>query len=183
MTPLPYCQFWCEENVWHLCEHEAVRERERWVVIVSNAIRQVAMWAQKAATRPGWPLAWDYHVALLVRGKTGWEIWDLDSALGHPVAATTWLEQSFRELPPAARALAPMFRLVAAQDYRREFSSDRSHMLDSRGGYQQAVPNWPRIGQGTNNLRRFVDIDDRFLGEVMNLTQLSAWLSENRSNT
>jgi hypothetical protein len=179
MNSLPYCPFWCEENIWHLCEHEAVLGRERWVVIVSNAARGVAMWAQRAATRPGWPTGWDYHVVLLVRADAEWEIWDLDSALGAPVPATTWLEQSFRPLPAAARALAPMFRVVAADEYRQQFCSDRSHMLDERGRFQQPAPTWPMIGEGPSNLARFVDMDDRICGEIMDLAQFREWLGAN----
>jgi hypothetical protein len=179
MTSL-YCPFWCEENVWHLCEHEAVVERERWVLFVSNSMRRIAMWAQHAAQHPDWPMGWDYHVVLLVRDGASWAIWDLDSALGLPVAATTWLERSFRELPAGARTLAPVFRVVAAGDYRRMFSSDRSHMLDEQGGYQQAPPSWPVIGEGPDNLGRFVDMDDRFVGEIMDLAGLRAWLEASR---
>jgi hypothetical protein len=176
IEPPRYCPFWCEENIWHLCEHEAVLGRERFVLIVSNAIRGIAMWAQRAAEHPGLPVGWDYHVVLLVRDGANAEIWDLDSALGIPVAATTWLDRSFLELPPAAQTLAPVFRVIPAQDYRRQFSSDRSHMLDERGDPRQPAPPWPVIGEGPSNLERFVDMDDRFLGEVMNLPELRTWL-------
>lgn len=183
MTPPLYCPFWCEENIWHLCEHEAVVGRERWVLVVSNAIRGIAMWAQRAAAQPGLPIAWDYHVVLLVRDGAKSEIWDLDSALGAPVSATAWLEQSFLELPAAARVLAPVFRVVRAEDYRRQFGSDRSHMLDEQGCLRQPPPSWARIGEGVGNLDRFVDMDDGFMGEVMDLAELREWLSGNRSST
>ncbi|MFV8751857.1 hypothetical protein ACNOYE_15030 [Nannocystaceae bacterium ST9] len=167
-----HCPFWCEENVWHLCEHELVAGRERHVLIVSNEIRRVAMWAQRAARHPMVPIGWDYHVALLVRGDRGWEIWDLDSTLGLPVPATAWLDCSF--LAPDS-ALAPVFRVVAADRYRREFASDRSHMLEDDGSYRQPPPSWPAIGRASN-LARFVDMDDRFVGEIMDLAELRAWL-------
>jgi protein N-terminal glutamine amidohydrolase len=72
-------------------------------------------------------------------------------------------------------ALAPVFRVVAADRYRREFASDRSHMREDDGSYRQPPPSWPAIG-GVGNLARFVDMDDRFVGEVMDLTELRAWL-------
>jgi hypothetical protein len=177
MTRAPlYCAFWCEENLWHLCEHEAVVGRERYVLIISNLDQQIAMWSQRSAARAGQPIGWDYHVALLVRGDASSQVWDLDSTLGAPAPATTWLARSFLELPPAARAFAPMFRVVPTDDYRRQFSSDRSHMRDKAGGYHHPVPSWPAIVQGPNNLDRFIDMNDRFVGEIMDLAELREWL-------
>lgn len=182
MTDAPlYCAFWCEENIWHLCEHSAVVGHERYVLIISNANQQIAMWAQRAAQYAGLPIGWDYHVALLVRAGASWEVWDLDSTLGAPIPAAIWLDQSFLDLPSTAQAFAPMFRVVPAAEYRRQFSSDRSHMRDKAGRYYHPPPSWPAIGNGPNNLGRFIDVlDGEFLGEIMDLATLRAWL-ESRS--
>ncbi len=184
---LPHCPFWCEENVWQLCglAQPYVIGRERHVLVVSNHLRRVAMWAQRAAAHPWQPVGWDYHVALLVREPEHrtWQIWDLDSTLGVPALATTWLDCSFPELTPAAAALAPIFRVVAASDYREHFSSDRSHMLDDQGHYQQPPPSWPAIVPaegGPTSLARFIDMDDRWLGEVLDLAALRSWLAARR---
>ncbi len=190
--PPAYCQFFCEENVWHLCEHPRVTGRERFVLFISNRQRRVAMWAQRAAGAPDQPLAWDYHVVLLVRGlpevadpHPTWAIWDLDSTLVTPAAAEQWLAASFAGLARLPPYFAPRFRLVSAADYRRHFRSDRSHMRRHDGQFKQPPPSWPPI-LGTpvagepNNLERFSSTEDEtFLGECMDLPTLRAWLRRN----
>lgn len=78
-----YQPFYCEENVWHLCQDPRFAGRGAAAVFVTGAEGECVMWHQKQARRPGAPLAWDYHVFVLVRDP--WEIWDLDTALGCPV--------------------------------------------------------------------------------------------------
>lgn len=177
---LPYAAFWCEENVWQLCGHEAFAGLERYAVIVSSRCGRVATWMQRAAPRPEWPVLWDYHVVLLVRAASAWVIWDLDSTLGCPVAAEGWLACSFLPLRPEHLEFAPVFRVVAADEYRSTFSSDRSHMRDESGALQVPPPAWPAIVQGPSNLARWIDIRDPFVGRVMDLEQLQTWLGEAR---
>jgi len=175
---IAHCPFWCEENIWHLCGHSALAGAElRQVLIVSNLQGRFAMWAQRAAPHPSLPLAWDYHVVALARAARQWQIWDLDSTLGAPTPANHWLDSSFLPLRPSAQAWAPSFRVVSAADYRREFSSDRSHMLDEAGEYREPPPAWPAILRGPANLRRFLDFGDAFLGEILSLAELRAWLA------
>lgn len=184
-----YCPFYCEENVWQLCAHPRVADAERWVLFVSNAIRKVAMWGQRAAAAKDLPIAWDYHVVLLFRapaepttgqGPGPWQIWDLDAREPDPRAAADWLARSFAHIGLLPPKYTPRFRMVSCADYRRHLRSDRRHMLRPDGLPRRAPPSWPAIlGEPTaenddgNNLDRFIDTEDpSFLGRCLDLDGL-----------
>ncbi len=162
-----YQPFYCEENVYHLAREPMLAARRREVVFISNEARSCAVWHQRAAARPTWPILWDYHVVLLCAGP--WEVWDLDTILDIPCPAADYLRRSFRrEVGPE---LLPLFRVVDADVFTREFASDRSHMLGGRGGYAKEPPPWPPIGApgAPSNLMRFIDMTQPFLGHVVDL--------------
>lgn len=164
--------FYCEENVFHLCQHPVLGARARHAVFVSGALGGCVMWHQRAARGPAAPLFWDYHVVVLAEDP--WEVWDLDSTLGCPVSAALYLERSFRPGLPAE--LAPIFRVVRAAEMVATLASDRSHMRGPDGRFQRPPPPWPPVsepGRGTN-LARFVDMADPFVGEVLSLAELSS---------
>lgn len=167
-----YCPFYCEENVWWAC-HDAPPGSV--VAFVSNAKRAVALCFQRAARDGIGPVVWDYHVILFVPDpELGWAVLDLDTTLGERVAAGEYIDRTFlaaEQLPPA---LYPRFRLIDAADYRRRFSSDRGHMRRGDGGWVAPPPDWDRIGEGPGNLTRFVDLDDAFAGEIVDLDELRA---------
>ena len=127
------------------------------------------MWEQRAAA-PGFPIVWDYHVVLLLQEQAGFTILDRDCRLGPALSAGEWLEASFHQLSVGDGQLAPCFRLVPAEIYRRELRSDRSHMRCD-GAWIQAPPPWPTIGSGMN-LMRFVDMQADFHGELVDLETL-----------
>ncbi|HEY4116670.1 MAG TPA: hypothetical protein VGM56_02390 [Byssovorax sp.] len=181
---LPYQPFYCEENVWHACR--APRFAGRWprAVFLSSAARAIVMWHQRAAPRLDAPVLWDYHVVLLVEAP--WQVWDVDSTLGAPLDAATYLARSFPYAAPRpdddARSwrrripaeMAPRFRLVEAAELVARFASDRAHMRAPSGRYKQPPPPWPPIGAPgePSNLSRFLDVDAPFLGEVLSFDDL-----------
>lgn len=182
-----YCPFYCEENVWHLCADPRVAAAERRVLFISNADRRVVMWGQKAAADPGLPIAWDYHVVLLLRDPgDDWQIWDLDARDPNPRPAIRWLRDSFEQVRLLPRRYAPRFRMVEGEEYRRYFRSDRRHMRRSDGTAMQPPPPWPAIlgelpacapTDDGSNLARFSDTQDpSFLGQLFSLDELRQWL-------
>ena len=149
--------YWCEENVWHLVADPRLGPGTREVAIITNADRRVALFHQRASTMPDGLVVWDYHVVAFAQAADGWQAWDLDTTLGFPVPALEYLERTF---PPALDATwQPMFRIVAAAEYRARFGSDRSHMRDAAGAWQQPPPSWPAIGT-THSLPRLLDLAD-----------------------
>ncbi len=147
----PYQPFWCEENIWHLAAADEVGSGERVVLVVTGAGGHVACWGQGTAP-PGEATLWDYHVVLAVRGHGPAVIWDLDTRVGCPVSLATWMECTFPR-PDQVRAwFQPRFLVIPAGEYRRDFSSDRRHMLAADGTWQQAPPSWPMITGGAATL-------------------------------
>jgi protein N-terminal glutamine amidohydrolase len=182
-----YCPFYCEENIWQLCAHPRVAEAQRRVLFISNPERRVAMWGQRAAQDPELPLAWDYHVVLLLRRPgSGWEVWDLDACDPGPRAAEAWLRDSFDHVGLLPPRYTPRFRMIDADEYLRHFRSDRRHMRRPDGSVIQPPPPWPAIlGEPPAcaleddgcNLERFIDTEDAsFLGQLFELDELRAWL-------
>jgi hypothetical protein len=146
------------------------------VVFISNEAGACAMWHQRAAVRPSWPILWDYHVILLVADP--WEVWDLDTTLDFPVPAQLYLRKSFRtDLP---EEYLPRFRAVEAGAFLATFASDRSHMLFPDGRWRKPPPPWPAIGApgAASNLMRFVDMRDPFVGELLDLRGMLAKISD-----
>lgn len=167
-----YHPFYCEENAYHLAGHEVFAGRRRYVAFITNADRSVAMWHQRAARRPGTAIVWDYHVIVIAEGP--WEVWDLDTTLAFPVAASEYLRRSFRAGTP--EEFWPSFRLTEAERFREVFATDRSHMRRKDGRYLRPPPPWETIGQGSN-LARFMDLEDSIAGEVLTLAELGALIA------
>jgi protein N-terminal glutamine amidohydrolase len=162
-----YQPYWCEENVWWLCQEPALQPHACWVLFVSNERKSCALWKQRA----GDPVLWDYHVLLVVE-RAAPEAWDLDTTLGMPIALGAYLDATFRPVPAV---LAPRFRRVAADEYIGRFHTDRSHMRASDGRWREPPPPWPPPASGhVPNQQRFWDLDDAFCGEVIALAELRA---------
>ena len=148
--------YYCEENVWRLTYRKKhtgdCQEAERlWVVFISNTLKSVPMFHQRASPDPNQSVCWDYHVISLaqqggvggIRGdpnnnsnSTPGNVWvyDMDSSLPYPCSLYDYLRFSFPyDWPPP---LGPLFRVVDADLYLQYFSSDRMHM------YNQKLQNW-----------------------------------------
>jgi protein N-terminal glutamine amidohydrolase len=172
-TAHKYTPFYCEENIWQLAQARANGS----AIFISNSRKQVACFSQKRAKHPGEPMVWDYHVIWLEEGATGATIWDFDSTLALGTSAQRYLTETFR---PVRDAFAPMFRVVAKDDFIREFASDRSHMKRADGSYAEAPPVWPCIGEDSkrSNLASFVSMEGILAlnapGEVLSFEVLVA---------
>lgn len=175
MTDFLYQAFYCEENAWHLCQHPRLVGREPYVVWVLGPEGFCPLWAQRAATDPRGFICWDYHVMVFARAEDapGWEVWDLDTTLPLPCPLPRYLRATFPHAGRLQPRFEPRFRLVPAEDYVREFSSDRRHMRDSRGRWQRPPPPWPAIHSGpASTFQRYRDIDDPVGGPVVRLDDL-----------
>jgi len=139
---MDYQPFWCEENIWRLTTDACVGVGERWVLFLTGSSGHVACWGQCAASSADAPVLWDYHVVLVVRQET-WAVWDLDCRQGCPLPAATWFAATF----PCPDSVRPVFQprclLISADEYRTQFTSDRTHMRNPDGGWQQPPPPWP----------------------------------------
>ncbi|MCH9681053.1 MAG: hypothetical protein K0V04_06450 [Deltaproteobacteria bacterium] len=170
-----YCAYYCEENVWQLCDDAAVVGSARAAIVISNPWRKVGIRCQRAAPTPGEPVVWDYHVILAAHARGRWSVWDLDSTLGAPVPLSTYLRASFDYPEGFGEPLAARFRVVEAQRYRTMLCTDRRHMRNADGAYLAPPPAWPTIGEGSN-LMQWVDMEASFEGDVVELAALPAAL-------
>lgn len=151
-----YHAFYCEENIWHLCQAPRFADRPRRVVFVSNPKRQVVLFAQRAAGPEGY-VVWDYHVVLLIGPRPGprpgdaggWQIHDLDCTLGAPLPLERWLRASFPHVGRAEPTWDPHFRVIDGPTWVAAFASDRRHMRDGERWHVDPPP-WPPIGRGHN---------------------------------
>ena len=175
MTPIDYHPFYCEENIWKLCNHAHLQGNKQKVIFISNKDRCCAVWHMRNAASVVDPVLWDYHVILAVHQNHHWEIWDPDSALGLPCQASLYLEQSFQ--PHTPPPYQPRFRVVNKEDFLRFFQSDRSHMVRKDQTAPENPPPWPVITPGVSNLMQFIDMELDFYGKVLDLDSLRLELS------
>jgi len=171
-----YAPYYCEENIWHLCQESAFRNFERKAVFLSNAGRTCALWNQRARAADGEPVLWDYHVVMMFNDR-GWQVYDLDTLLGAPVPLNDYLISTFGEaqLP---EQFQPMFRVIDAEEFVSFFSSDRSHMRTADGQWQVPPPAWPAVVRGVrSNLMDFVDMQMKTYGMVFDLTEFQIFFS------
>lgn len=171
---LSYQPYFCEENIWKLCEGGALDRDRSFAVVISNAEGAVPLWSQREAPAPDRPVFWDYHAVAVERDAEGVRVWDFDSELEIPVGFDIWVRESFPAVDRLPRRYSPRFRVVPAQEYLDLFSSDRSHMKDEEGDWREPPPDWPAIYDPDRgmNLDRFVDMQGDFAGEVCTLSEL-----------
>lgn len=145
--PSLYQPYYCEENIWHLCQSPRPGRGQRWVVFISNPGRRCLLLDQRAGGEHG-EVLWDYHVVLLVEPAPGrCDVWDLDSRGGAPRPLARWLSTTFGHVGSTPTAYDPMFRVIDAARFVESFASDRRHMRDG-AGWRAPPPPWPPIGVG-----------------------------------
>jgi hypothetical protein len=173
-----YAPYYCEENIWHLCQEEDFRRFDRKVVVISNERRSCALWNQRARVAQGEPVFWDYHVIMLFMND-GWQVYDLDTMLVAPTPIAQYVQCTFGQTS-APEEFPPLFRIFDADEFVTVFSSDRSHMLTADGDWLVAPPPWPAIVRNQrSNLMQLIDMQNPSFGTAMNLTQLKAHFAIN----
>ncbi|MAJ59236.1 MAG: hypothetical protein CBC48_03935 [bacterium TMED88] len=181
-TLLKKCRYWpfyCEENVWSLCQAACGQPVDARAVVVTGQDGPVAFLRQRALPAEECILTWDYHVFLLFREPhRSWKVFDPDTILPQPCSADVYALGSFPDLDPTASGYRPRFRCVEASLYVKTFCSDRRHMRDASGQYFQTPPPWPTVGHG-HNLDRLIDMSDPFVGEILDDKEFRLQFGEN----
>ncbi|WP_458777411.1 protein N-terminal glutamine amidohydrolase [Desulforhopalus sp. 52FAK] len=143
LTGIKYSELFCEENIWHLCQHAELVEFPKYVLFISNARKQCPFWFQKSAPAQGF-VCWDYHVVLAVK-MVDWKIFDLDTTLSFPIGLKEYVSFTFKGMAGIHPGYFPSFKIIDARRYVREFYSDRKHMKDEMGEWLSPAPDWSLI--------------------------------------
>lgn len=162
---LKYQPFYCEENIWHLCQHPDYLGGD--VVFIASYGDYFPMLCQQGCDNPGELIFWDYHVVLLNHGN----IYDFNTTLPFSSMAIDYFDQSFIDENRLNPLQVPMFRLIPAKEFVAAFQSDRSHMK-SEDGWNAEPPEWPLISESASNLDRFSNMGDLEFGRVLNASEL-----------
>ncbi len=139
-----YSANFCEENIWHLCQNQALEHFSKKVLIVSNENRYCPFRYQKSINGDDivW---WNYHVILLATNSESTLIYDFDSTLPIPLSGLEYLQRSFQINGNQLDFNLPYFKAIDSEVYLSSFFSDRSHMKDSAGNWLSTPPKWPLI--------------------------------------
>ena len=164
-TSLKYQPFYCEENIWHLCQHPDYSVGK--VIFISADGDYFPMFFQWAGQGKNQLILWDYHVVLLQDGK----IHDFNSTLSFSTPLHHYFAHSFADERLLQPEMMPKFRVISAEDFTASFLSDRSHMK-SQLGWSAAPPSWPAISESSSNLESFTDMKDLEFGEILSAAQL-----------
>ena len=162
---LKYQPYYCEENIWHLCQHPDYLGGK--VIFIAAYGDYCPMFFQKDGQGKNQLIFWDYHVVLLHDG----EIHDFNSTLSFSTPLQNYCAYSFADENLLEPQMIPKFRVLSAKDYVASFLSDRRHMK-SQSGWDAPPPSWPPISKSSSNLQRFSDMQDFEFGEILGLTEL-----------
>jgi protein N-terminal glutamine amidohydrolase len=172
-----YTPYYCEENIWQLCQMPALSQCQCNVVFISNKEQSCPLWKQRAGAAIEGFVLWDYHVILLAK-RNAWEVWDLDTTLDLPTNFPLYIEETFQTKLYELAEHSPQFRVIERKDFVATFSSDRSHMRNADGSWKAKPPTWPAIqGAPQSNLMQLVDMGQTDPGQVMNLAQFTVAFS------
>jgi hypothetical protein len=172
-----YTKYFCEENIWHFCQHEEFKSFPKYVLFISNAEKKCPFWFQKSA-RPFEPIIWDYHVIFAV--KLGvWTVFDLDTTLQFPLELKQYFTNTFLELSKLSSNLYPRFKIIEAEKYAVEFYSDRSHMKDENGNWLATPPSWPLIENSKKtSIYELLDFSGTSKQKIFNLKNMLDYFEE-----
>ncbi|CAO1371188.1 unnamed protein product [Diamesa serratosioi] len=161
---LPDCSYvscYCEENVWKLCEQVKKQHpnelSKSYAVFVSNERRTVPLWRQKAGRGEDKLVVWDYHVFFMHNPSPNrCLVFDLDTTLPFPTYFHKYVTETFRTDYAVSEEHHRFFRVIPAEEFLAQFSSDRRHMRRPDGTWIKPPPTYEPI-QTMSNAHRLDD--------------------------
>ncbi|XP_069813232.1 protein N-terminal glutamine amidohydrolase isoform X1 [Dendropsophus ebraccatus] len=137
------------------------RLAEYYAVFLSNENRMIPIWKQKSGKNED-PVIWDYHVVLLHDCSDGQRfIYDLDTVLPFPCPCDTYIQEALRSDHNIHKDFRRKLRVIQAEEYLRNFASDRSHMKDGNNEWRKPPPPYPCIKtpKSSMNLDDFISME------------------------
>ncbi|MDH5388699.1 MAG: protein N-terminal glutamine amidohydrolase [Gammaproteobacteria bacterium] len=163
-----YQPYYCEENIWHLCQHEQFKNSH--VIVIASKGDSFPMLNQRDMENHLTPVLWDYHVILLAEEDTK-QILDFDTSLPFNNDIETYFSNSFIDNDLLNADEKPLLRVMPASEYVMSFSSDRRHMK-TESGWIAPPPVWPLIGNSVHNLPDFLDMSNNDIGDVLTIDEM-----------
>lgn len=172
ITSPKYTKNYCEENIWHLCQHPELAGLVKKVLFVSSTNKNCAFHFQKDSV-DGAPVWWDYHVILFVSKDNSELIFDLDSSLDQPTPLQDYLRLTFQNLDEKNESSRPIFKAIDSADYLTGFFSDRGHMKNAEGDWIFEPPHWPMIENNKDlPIQDLIDFSDKSRQPIFSLERL-----------
>ncbi|XP_075228436.1 N-terminal glutamine amidase tungus [Lycorma delicatula] len=172
-----YTACYCEENIYKLCEKLQERSsyavQNSYVVFVSNELKKVPLWHQKAGHNSVGLVVWDYHVFLVYQQSNNCLVYDFDTMLPFPTPFYHYLSKTFRSDKNLKPDFYRKFRVIDGPTYLNKFASDRRHMITD-GMWLKEPPSYLPIStpECKHNLESFISMSaDEGYGEVLTLAQ------------
>lgn len=189
---------YCEENAWRLayrhinstCNNNNNNSDDDdidwkyYIVFISNDQKCCPMFKQRATPEddPNEYVCWDYHVIVMrtqqnstIATATSTQILDIDTWIRpYPTPLSQYLDESFPHAsdPTFNKQYLPLFHVIKAEDFIREFYSDRSHMFKN-GKWSSPPPDYPPIMNGL----KIITNDDHDGNERMTGSNLDSYIS------
>ena len=165
-----YTRCYCEENVWHLASKLLSKSKDwqSYAVFATNRQQRCPVWYQKSARDDDAPCLWDYHVFFYAVSRKAnlSAIVDLDTTLETISDAASYVKKALvpaLKLPPDFH---PILRVESAESFVQNFSSDRSHMRNSRGEYSADPPKTHAICSHPSNLKTYLETSPIFPSDL-----------------
>jgi len=110
----------------------------------------------------------------MLNHQSDFYVYDLDTTLNFPEVLCSYFEKAFRPKMKKLVKYNPSFRVVNAIDFLKNFSSDRSHMLNNEGTLLAPAPSYLPIQNGTTkmNLHSYIsmsNLKDSHFGKVFSM--------------
>ena len=164
---------YCEENAWRVAyrhlhtDIDNIGDNRDWkyyIVFISNNHKCCPMFRQRALPKddPNGYVCWDYHVIVMrstvetTDNTIASEILDIDTWIEpYQVPLTKYLDESFPHAadPNFNNQYLPLFNVVRAEDFIRDFYSDRMHMFKD-GKWSSPPPDYPPLMNGLKRDKR-----------------------------
>lgn len=174
-----YTSHYCEENVWMMASKikETFPEQLRYCypVFISNDFCHIPLWRQSASKQEDGLVIWDYHVIMVYHNENETTVFDMDTTLPFPTPFDEYCRETFKSDEYLDSKFHRLFRVLTAESFLNNFSSDRSHMQKEDGSWVKPPPNYPAIKNTMepHNLGQYISMkrDENVVrfGTVLNL--------------
>ncbi|CAJ0956636.1 unnamed protein product, partial [Mesorhabditis belari] len=183
-----YTKCYCEENIYKLCARIPKEKLGHFhVAFLSNENRAFPIFDQKTAKQRPYVI-WDYHVILIEkRDKPNTsQVFDFDTTRPFPTSFADYCKYSFPYEYVFPPEYTRYFRIIDAEAYLKQFSSDRRHMKKEDGSWMSEPPKWEPIyrGEAGHNLDDFIsmspDSSTASYSQVVDETDFVQYFSDNK---